>query len=239
MPPPHPDYLSAWNAATTTHSDHLAIPGSSSATLLHPSSAHLERLSIAGDASPASLHPSPELSSPNTFTPHDLPQPHPLPLIPRRKPVPHRIKASQRRPQYKVDFGAHGSPGVKVRDVLRNRARIDGGSDIVFSTTGVRQFHMIVDWPGYSNFGTYIPVQDSNGYITRARLAKLICVQLARFVDRASRKRVHHENLEPEWRIGTASGCLLEDLWLVSVQPAHGGLWLADLEVPDVQENDE
>lgn len=41
-------------------------------------------------------------------------------------------------------------------------------------------------WPGYSNSGTYIPVQSNGGYINRGRLATLICLHIARFMNRAS-----------------------------------------------------
>ncbi|EED83671.1 predicted protein [Postia placenta Mad-698-R] len=140
----------------------------------------------------------------------------------RRLRVPQTIQASQNsRPFYSVEFQVGGSCGVRIRDVLKERVRVDRSAERVFDSVGVRQFRLVIAWPGYSNSGTYIPVQSNGGYINRGRLATLICLHIARFMNRASAR---------EWTIGRR-GIKVENVWLLSVSPALSNIWLAEIEV--------
>jgi len=158
----------------------------------------------------------------------DINRPSNLPFN-RRLRVPQNIRSTQtdRRP-YFVEFTVRGSPGVRVRDVLKDRARIDRSDERVFESTGVRQIRLVISWPGYSQSGTYIPVQDKNGFITRGRLAMLISLHLSRFVERASKQRIARG--DRQWEIGRRGICL-HHLWLLSVTPARRNIWIAEIEI--------
>lgn len=146
----------------------------------------------------------------------------------RRLRVPQTIQASQNsRPFYSVEFQVGGSCGVRIRDVLKERVRVDRSAERVFDSVGVRQFRLVIAWPGYSNSGTYIPVQSNGGYINRGRLATLICLHIARFMNRASKRRPSQAR---EWTIGRR-GIKVENVWLLSVSPALSNIWLAEIEV--------
>ncbi|PCH38527.1 hypothetical protein WOLCODRAFT_58544, partial [Wolfiporia cocos MD-104 SS10] len=142
----------------------------------------------------------------------------------RRVRLPQTIPLAE-RPSYAVDFKVRGSCGVRMRDVLKDRARLDCSEERVFEATGVRQFRLVIAWPGCSQTGTYIPVQDKDGFITRARLAKLISLHFSRFME----KRYGSHGNAP-WTIGRR-GIVFDNLWLLSVSHAQHNIWLADIEV--------
>ncbi|KAI0927818.1 hypothetical protein AcW1_005238 [Taiwanofungus camphoratus] len=153
-----------------------------------------------------------------------------IPLsAPSRVHVPQTIQVVPKATaSYTVGFGAQGCRGVRVSDALKDCVVLDGGDDRVFASIGVRQIRLVVAWPGYDHFGTYIAVQDKNGFITRTQLAKFISLHITRFTDKAMKTRVAHGHAQ--WTIGKR-GILLENIWLVSVGPARSNIWLTKLEI--------
>ncbi|CAL1703194.1 unnamed protein product [Somion occarium] len=88
--------------------------------------------------------------------------------------VPQRIEADTNN-SFRIDFNVNGIPGISLQDAIKdvNGLVLDGACDKVFTSTGSRQIRLILTWPGYGQEGMYIPVQDRDGFITRARFAHL------------------------------------------------------------------
>ncbi|KAH9939424.1 hypothetical protein B0H21DRAFT_38603 [Amylocystis lapponica] len=183
--------------------------------------------------------------------------PSTAPTAPQRLRVPQTIQPahSVRSPASLVTFdlrSGSGGGGVRVYDALKERAELVGHDERVLGATGVRQIRLVIavrvaplprracadqcapgvclwaQWPGYEALGAYIPVQDGAGFVTRARLAKLVSLHVARFVSLAAKKQVAREHAQ--WAVGKRAICL-EQLWLRSVAHAQKNIWLAELEV--------
>ncbi|OBZ75956.1 hypothetical protein A0H81_04937 [Grifola frondosa] len=155
-------------------------------------------------------------------------QTSPVPA-PQRVRVPQTIEATHKRGALcEVKFEGRRALGLRVRDVLKSRTSIKDSEERVLASTGARQIRLVIAWPGYAHFGTYIPIQDKEGFITRGKFAHLICFHLARFMDKATKMRVAQGS--DEWMIGKR-GILIEDLWLMSIAPAQQNIWLAELQV--------
>ncbi|KAI0668330.1 hypothetical protein C8Q78DRAFT_1081205 [Trametes maxima] len=191
-------------------------------------------------ASPAmqmgSSFPSP--SRPGTSALPNLPSSrNPLAVAPTLLPTSARIsvpqtitRTSKRSRSLAEYFKIGGVPGVPVRDVVKDRVVMDNPDERVLERTGVRQIHLVIAWPGYEQSGTYIRVQDRNGFITRGQLAKLVCTYISRFMGRAAKLT---QTLGPEheqWKIGKRN-VTTDNLWLLSVGPAQHNIWLANLEI--------
>ncbi|KAI0713707.1 hypothetical protein C8Q76DRAFT_620295 [Earliella scabrosa] len=160
------------------------------------------------------------------------PQPQPRPKrvaaqrTRQRKRVPHTLEiTSKRNSSFSEYFKLDGALGVPVRGILDDTVVPDGHDERILERTGVRQIRLVVAWPGYAHTGTYIQVQDKGEFITRARLAKLICAFVSRFLEKPP---------NPEWALRSARGrrrISVDNLWLVRVALAQKNIWLADLEV--------
>ncbi|KZT74083.1 hypothetical protein DAEQUDRAFT_288680 [Daedalea quercina L-15889] len=176
---------------------------------------------------------SPPTPSPTTaFTgslptsPDPVQRPLPSPPIPRLR-VPQTIRSTPIS-RDTVQFEVGGSPGIRMCDLLSDRAQLDAGAERVLEHTGVRQIHLVITWPGYPQSGKYIHVQEDGLFVTRERLAKLVCHQVQFFVRSAKRKNSHARGSR-QWSIGN-NGIQWEDLWLLSVFH-DGNIWRPEIEV--------
>ncbi|KAI0695095.1 hypothetical protein C8T65DRAFT_584561 [Cerioporus squamosus] len=150
----------------------------------------------------------------------------------KRHRVPQDIKLSPKRNRsHKECFFSGGSPGVRVVDVLKGDALLDGHDERVLERTGHRQIRVTIQWPGYPeklSKDRYIAIQDKDTrtYITRGELAKQICEYVAEYMKKASHR---------VWTITSVDsakpGITIDNLWLTSVAAATKNIWLAELEV--------
>ncbi|KZT11165.1 uncharacterized protein LAESUDRAFT_642756 [Laetiporus sulphureus 93-53] len=125
---------------------------------------------------------------------------------------------------YSVDFNVRGSPGVRMRDVLDDRARLDDSETRVFENTGLRRFNLVIAWPGYIQNGHYVQVQDKNGFITKKKLAKLISSQFSTWMTSAA------PCTKRKWAVGKR-GVDFNNIWLVRLAPGHRNVWIAEVEL--------
>ncbi|KAI0648479.1 hypothetical protein C8Q79DRAFT_1008800 [Trametes meyenii] len=183
----------------------------------------------------ASLPTSPNLPGPSTL-PYMLPSQNrfsaatSLPA-PARIGIPQTIaRTSKRNRSFTEYFKVGGIPGVPVCDVMKDRVVIDDHDERVLERTGVRQIHLVIAWPGYEQSGTYVRVQDKSGFITRGRLAKLVCAYISRFMTRAAKQTQVLSPEHAQWKIGKRN-ITTDNLWLLSVGPAQYNIWLANLEI--------
>ncbi|KAI8974230.1 hypothetical protein BD414DRAFT_557024 [Trametes punicea] len=146
-----------------------------------------------------------------------------------RIPVPQAVEITSKwRSLWTEHFAVGGVPGVPVREVLRNSVTVDGHGEHVLERTGVRQIRFVLAWPGYKEMGSYISAQDDHGFITRGELVKRICVRLARFMKCLAKDKVQGEHTR--WSVGQ-NGFTTDNLWLLSIGPAHKNIWFAELQV--------
>ncbi|KAI0781530.1 hypothetical protein BD413DRAFT_463866 [Trametes elegans] len=165
--------------------------------------------------------------------PVPIPSPQPSPVPPSRILVQQQIELSPKRnASFTERFSVGGTPGVRVSDILKDAAALDGANERVLERTGVRQIRLVISWPGYDEVGRYISVQvrdtttNDSRFITRAEFAKQICMRLSGFMKQAATPRREHAL----WAIGK-HGFTIDNLWLLSVGPARGNMWFAELEV--------
>ncbi|RPD55697.1 hypothetical protein L226DRAFT_472357 [Lentinus tigrinus ALCF2SS1-7] len=150
----------------------------------------------------------------------------------KRQRVPQTIKLSPKRNRsHKESFSSGGSPGVRVVDVLKGDAALDGSDERVLERTGHRQIRVTVQWPGYPeklSKDRYIAIQDKDTrtYITRGELAKHICDYIAEYVKKASDKLWTFTSVD-----SSKPGITIDNLWLTSVAAASKNIWLVELEV--------
>ncbi|TBU40051.1 hypothetical protein BD309DRAFT_993358 [Dichomitus squalens] len=126
---------------------------------------------------------------------------------------------------FAVAFKVHRKAGVSVRDVLSGKATVDGHNERVFEQTGVRQFRLVIDWPGYDQAGAYVSVREDGAFITRGELAKRVCKSIQKFMQKKA---------GDEWTIARdrgQRGITIDKLWLVRVLPTARNMWMAELEV--------
>ncbi len=65
---------------------------------------------------------------------------------PSRQEVPQMLGLVSTRAMFRAEtFHVGSEPGVRVRDVLHGKVQVDGHSDRVFESTGVRQFRFTID----------------------------------------------------------------------------------------------
>ncbi|KAH9890485.1 hypothetical protein C8Q73DRAFT_128009 [Cubamyces lactineus] len=151
-------------------------------------------------------------------------------LLPR-VPIPQTVDVTSKwHRSFRECFSIGGVPGVPVREIVKDCVAVDRADERVLVRTGARQIRLVIAWPGYKHHGTYIPVQDDQGFITRGQLAKRICTHLSRFVKRIANGKTHPTRDHARWAIGK-NGYSVDQLWLLSVSPAQKNIWLASLEV--------
>ncbi|KAI0333109.1 hypothetical protein GY45DRAFT_349785 [Cubamyces sp. BRFM 1775] len=126
-----------------------------------------------------SVQPSPATSAASTLLP--------------RVSIPQTVDVTSKwHRSFMERFSIGGIPGIPVREVVKDCVAVDRADERVLVKTGARQIRLVIAWPGYKHHGTYIPVQDDQGFITRGQLAKRICTHLSRFVKRIANEDPSH-----------------------------------------------
>ncbi|KAH9842449.1 uncharacterized protein C8Q71DRAFT_203833 [Rhodofomes roseus] len=179
---------------------------------------------------------SPATPSPSTAFTGSLPtSPDPLlrPLPPSeaqpRLRIPQTPLPLHARRSDTIRFEVRGSLGIRVCDGLSEHAQpvLDSSGDHVLERTGVRQIHLMIDWPGYRRRGSYVPARENGIPITRGRLACLVCQHIKTYV-RIYKRAQSKGHRNQQWAFGSDK-IRLEDLWLTSI--VHdGNVWRPEIE---------
>ncbi|KAG6370530.1 hypothetical protein JVT61DRAFT_11314 [Boletus reticuloceps] len=99
-----------------------------------------------------------------------------------------------------ITFYAHGWPGVRVKDILKNTVVVDSPNDPIFEERGWRATIVHLEWPGYDPaiyrdlMHQRIDVRPNGGYMSRQDFATRICF---RFLD--FHKHVSKHLIAPGW----------------------------------------
>ncbi|KAF8428435.1 hypothetical protein L210DRAFT_865775 [Boletus edulis BED1] len=115
-----------------------------------------------------------------------------VPRPPRLSPPQESIEA--------ITFYAHGWPGVRVKDILKNTVVVDSPNDLVFEERGWRATILHLEWPGYDPVIYHnlmhqrIDVRPNGGYMSRQDFATRICFRFLNF-----HKHVSEHPIAPGW----------------------------------------
>ncbi|KAF7791047.1 hypothetical protein EIP86_002007 [Pleurotus ostreatoroseus] len=157
-----------------------------------------------------------------------------IPSRPMREKIPQTLLASPDR-NFKVEFAIRGVAGVRLSDALSEFAELDDGESRPFTNNGSRQIRLVIKWPGYEEFGTYVPVKEKISssdevFVTRKRFAYLLSERIKRFFKKANRMDFKEDC--KKWKIGNEPGAIkFDDIWLVYVARASNNVWMAELEL--------
>ncbi|KAH0826255.1 hypothetical protein J3R83DRAFT_5721 [Lanmaoa asiatica] len=123
-----------------------------------------------------------------------------------------------------IIFNAHGWPGVRVRDILKDTVAIDSPNDLVFAQLGWRSTVVNLErpfkWPGYDprTIGKpmleRINVRPDGRYMTRQEFAREICTLLFDFHRRISKYPI--ASGWEEWTLTTGSEAFACPTWSYS-----------------------
>ncbi|KAG2359156.1 hypothetical protein BDR07DRAFT_234845 [Suillus spraguei] len=135
-----------------------------------------------------------------------------------------------------ITFSSDGWCGVRVKDILRNRASIDCPTDLVFAHHGWRATNLSLEWPGYiagssdaSRCRLYTHV--GNNPMTREQFALRIAELIQDLYNRACDKpvRVGYE----DWAF-SENKVRLSDVYILSAH-YYRNVWVPELYVINME----